>query len=78
MQLFDESPMVGFIHDVNVAKTMLKDHKVITKYATFIQISVTLHLYFKYYQICLDGFTLMVLQDAVLEHLLKFSGPTQR
>ena len=84
MHLLDELPMVGFIHAVIVAKTMSKDHKGIEKYSTFIHILitlkgvvlVTLYLNFKYYQIGLDEFTLMVLQDAVLGHLLKSPGLT--
>ena len=82
MQLLDELPMLGFIHAVIVTKTLSKDHKWIVKYATYIQILttlqaavlVTLYLYFKYYQIFVDGFTLLCLQDAVLGYLLNSSG----
>ena len=83
MQLLDELPMVGLIHAVIVARTMSKDHKGIRKYATLIQIIVTLqavalvtvYMYFKYYQIFVDGFTLLVIQDAVLGFLLHSAGP---
>lgn len=83
MQLLDELPMVGFIYTVIVAKTTSKDHKGIEKYATWIQIwislqavaLVTIYLYFKFYQIFVDGFTVMVLHDAVVAHLLRCVGP---
>lgn len=82
MQLADELPMVGFILTVILAKSTSKDHKGIEKYATFIQIwiscvavaLVTIYLYFDFYQIFLDGFTFMVVNDVVIGHLLKV-GP---
>jgi dihydroceramidase len=86
MQLLDELPMVGFISTVILAKTMSKDHKGIEKYATYIQIwvslqavmLVTVYLYFELYQIFIDGFTFMVINDVVVGHLLASRGPHQK
>ena len=86
MQLLDELPMVGFISTVIIAKTMSKDHEGIAKYSTYIQMWILLqaatlvavYLYFEFYQIFIDGFTFMVLNDVVVGHLLTYCGPNQK
>ena len=82
MQLVDELPMVGFIVTLIVAKTTSKDHEGIQKYSTWIQIwvitqalaLVALYLYYELYQVFLDGFTILVIHDAVVGYLLTSRG----
>eukprot|EP00545_Synedropsis_sp_CCMP1620_P003366 CAMPEP_0119006206 /NCGR_PEP_ID=MMETSP1176-20130426/2169_1 /TAXON_ID=265551 /ORGANISM="Synedropsis recta cf, Strain CCMP1620" /LENGTH=261 /DNA_ID=CAMNT_0006958097 /DNA_START=66 /DNA_END=851 /DNA_ORIENTATION=+ len=83
MQLMDELPMVGFIWTVVMHKTMSTQHASIQKYATAIQVFISmqavalvaLYIYWDQYEIFLHGFTIMVLNDAVLGFLLKTTGP---
>jgi len=82
-QLADELPMVGFMLTVTLAKTTSTHHKGIMKVSTYIQVwmcflaaaLVITYAYFGLYEIFLNGFTFMVLNDLVVGHFLKTTGP---
>lgn len=83
MQLTDELPMVGFIWTMMMHKTMSKQHPVIQKYATSLQVLISLqavvvvalYTYFELYEIFLHGFTFMVVNNTIFGFFLKSVGP---
>jgi dihydroceramidase len=83
MQLLDELPMVGFVWTTVMHKTLSKQQPFIKKYATYIQVFITLqavllvtvYTYFGIYELFLHGFTFMVLNDGFFAYMLRWVGP---
>lgn len=83
MQLMDELPMVGFVWTTVMHKTLSTQQPFIKKYATYIQVFITLqavilvivYTYVGEYELFLHGFTFMVLNDGFFAYLLRWVGP---